>query len=205
MWTTVKQGGNYSNRLLFFLVHSDATVLHPGNWENHRWAKRDLGGEASQDWGHQDGKAGTSPTKFFSVETVAPPAVLKLTLTRGSVHREALLAEMGVAMREDGGTVGVFSPKKVTKRHLKKNNNKNLGLTWCFLSRHLIPLFVGLSQSSATALESLSLCLLTQLVCFPPTRFVGCGVSKAAEASLVPVSYFLLVSLRVKLIDLPPI
>lgn len=27
--------------------------------------------------------------------------------------REALLAEMGVAMREDGGTVGVFSPKKV--------------------------------------------------------------------------------------------
>lgn len=29
------------------------------------------------------------------------------------LHREALLAEMGVAMREDGGTVGVFSPKKV--------------------------------------------------------------------------------------------
>lgn len=29
--------------------------------------------------------------------------------------REALLAEMGVAMREDGGTVGVFSPKKVRK------------------------------------------------------------------------------------------
>lgn len=29
------------------------------------------------------------------------------------VIREALLAEMGVAMREDGGTVGVFSPKKV--------------------------------------------------------------------------------------------
>lgn len=27
--------------------------------------------------------------------------------------REALLAEMGVAMREDGGTLGVFSPKKV--------------------------------------------------------------------------------------------
>lgn len=27
--------------------------------------------------------------------------------------REALLAELGVAMREDGGTVGVFSPKKV--------------------------------------------------------------------------------------------
>lgn len=31
------------------------------------------------------------------------------------ILREALLAEMGVAMREDGGTVGVFSPKKVRK------------------------------------------------------------------------------------------
>jgi hypothetical protein len=31
-------------------------------------------------------------------------------------HREALLAEMGVAVREDGGTVGVFSPKKVCER-----------------------------------------------------------------------------------------
>ena len=30
-----------------------------------------------------------------------------------AVLREALLAEMGVAMREDGGTLGVFSPKKV--------------------------------------------------------------------------------------------
>lgn len=29
-------------------------------------------------------------------------------------YREALLAEMGVAVREDGGTVGVFSPKKVS-------------------------------------------------------------------------------------------
>lgn len=29
--------------------------------------------------------------------------------------REALLAEMGVAIREDGGTLGVFSPKKVGK------------------------------------------------------------------------------------------
>lgn len=29
--------------------------------------------------------------------------------------REALLAEMGVAIREDGGTLGVFSPKKVNR------------------------------------------------------------------------------------------
>lgn len=28
-------------------------------------------------------------------------------------EREAVLAEMGVALREDGGTIGVFSPKKV--------------------------------------------------------------------------------------------
>lgn len=34
-------------------------------------------------------------------------------LTAGLSSREALLAEMGVAMREDGGTLGVFSPKKV--------------------------------------------------------------------------------------------
>ncbi|POI36173.1 hypothetical protein CIB84_000073, partial [Bambusicola thoracicus] len=31
------------------------------------------------------------------------------------MEREALLAEMGVAIREDGGTLGVFSPKKVEK------------------------------------------------------------------------------------------
>ena len=28
-------------------------------------------------------------------------------------EREAVLAEMGVALTEDGGTIGVFSPKKV--------------------------------------------------------------------------------------------
>lgn len=36
-----------------------------------------------------------------------------------SVCREALLAEMGVAVREDGGTVGVFSPKKVSECWVK--------------------------------------------------------------------------------------
>ncbi|NXP59207.1 KIF1C protein, partial [Chloropsis cyanopogon] len=34
------------------------------------------------------------------------------------LEREALLAEMGVALREDGGTVGVFSPKKASQRGL---------------------------------------------------------------------------------------
>lgn len=37
----------------------------------------------------------------------------ELVLTAALSSREALLAEMGVAMREDGGTLGVFSPKKV--------------------------------------------------------------------------------------------
>ena len=41
--------------------------------------------------------------------------VSALALTLPSLCREALLAEMGVAMREDGGTVGVFSPKKVVQ------------------------------------------------------------------------------------------
>lgn len=39
------------------------------------------------------------------------PNVYKLFLPHA--NREALLAEMGVAIREDGGTLGVFSPKKV--------------------------------------------------------------------------------------------
>lgn len=36
-------------------------------------------------------------------------------------HREALLAEMGVAIREDGGTLGVFSPKKVHETDIETN------------------------------------------------------------------------------------
>ena len=35
-------------------------------------------------------------------------------------QREAVFAEMGVAMKEDGQTVGFFSPKKVS---LAKGNN----------------------------------------------------------------------------------
>jgi hypothetical protein len=33
-------------------------------------------------------------------------------LCLNSQEREAVLAEMGVALKEDGGTIGVFSPKK---------------------------------------------------------------------------------------------
>ncbi|KAJ8378894.1 hypothetical protein AAFF_G00233280 [Aldrovandia affinis] len=46
------------------------------------------------------------------------------------MEREALLAEMGVAIREDGGTLGVFSPKKVT--HLVNLNEDPL-MSECLL------------------------------------------------------------------------
>lgn len=35
--------------------------------------------------------------------------------------REAILAEMGVSIKEDGGTLGVFSPKGVSLRVQEKN------------------------------------------------------------------------------------
>ncbi|XP_053807482.1 kinesin-like protein KIF1A isoform X20 [Vidua chalybeata] len=46
------------------------------------------------------------------------------------MEREALLAEMGVAMREDGGTLGVFSPKKTP--HLVNLNEDPL-MSECLL------------------------------------------------------------------------
>uniref|UniRef100_A0AAY4DAZ2 Kinesin-like protein n=1 Tax=Denticeps clupeoides TaxID=299321 RepID=A0AAY4DAZ2_9TELE len=46
------------------------------------------------------------------------------------MEREALLAEMGVAIREDGGTVGVFSPKKTP--HLVNLNEDPL-MSECLL------------------------------------------------------------------------
>ncbi|XP_040202911.1 kinesin-like protein KIF1C isoform X2 [Rana temporaria] len=46
------------------------------------------------------------------------------------MEREALLAEMGVAVREDGGTVGVFSPKKIP--HLVNLNEDPL-MSECLL------------------------------------------------------------------------
>ncbi|KAM9111725.1 LOW QUALITY PROTEIN: kinesin-like protein KIF1C [Pangshura tecta] len=39
------------------------------------------------------------------------------------MEREALLAEMGVAVREDGGTVGVFSPKKANPHLVNLNED----------------------------------------------------------------------------------
>ena len=35
------------------------------------------------------------------------------------IQREAVFAEMGVAVKEDGITVGVFSPKKVSILHYR--------------------------------------------------------------------------------------
>lgn len=45
-------------------------------------------------------------------------------------NREAMLAEMGVALREDGGTVGVFSPKRTP--HLVNLNEDPL-MSECLL------------------------------------------------------------------------
>ena len=44
----------------------------------------------------------------------------KLRRTESIRHqREAVFAEMGVAMKEDGQTVGFFSPKKVLRNGLR--------------------------------------------------------------------------------------
>lgn len=59
--------------------------------------------------------------------------------------REALLAEMGVAIREDGGTLGVFSPKKVGN-NVKLEQTERVflclvpGAPHVFLSWLLVPL-----------------------------------------------------------------
>ena len=60
---------------------------------------------------------------FFSIRNVTRNILVSLLLYLIHVlllmdiffyfSREATLAEMGVALKEDGGTIGVFSPKKV--------------------------------------------------------------------------------------------
>lgn len=56
--------------------------------------------------------------------------------------REALLAEMGVAIREDGGTLGVFSPKKVQPFDSSQSVSvaffSRLILSFCLSSRFII-------------------------------------------------------------------
>ncbi|CAM4707447.1 unnamed protein product [Caretta caretta] len=49
------------------------------------------------------------------------------------MEREALLAEMGVAVREDGGTVGVFSPKKASGTPHLVNLNEDPLMSECLL------------------------------------------------------------------------
>lgn len=51
--------------------------------------------------------------------------------------REALLAEMGVALREDGGTVGVFSPKKVRFSHHCSYHTNHTNITVALFFRPL--------------------------------------------------------------------
>lgn len=62
-----------------------------------------------------------------------------------ALSREALLAEMGVAIREDGGTLGVFSPKKVGNSVVKVNQTETLCL--CRSSRYFMSFRAGSSSS----------------------------------------------------------
>lgn len=54
----------------------------------------------------------------------------KTNICLSFAYREALLAEMGVAVREDGGTVGVFSPKKVSEEASETLDAERRGLGW---------------------------------------------------------------------------
>lgn len=70
-------------------------------------------GEHSPTGGHCPGTADSSWLVGGSGRVGLGLETSELVLTEALSSREALLAEMGVAMREDGGTLGVFSPKKV--------------------------------------------------------------------------------------------
>lgn len=89
-----------------------------------------MGGKAAQNRGDPDGEVGglgwgqfgdSHGLQLCLASTRHPQGArgeqcrvaARAVLTGSASCREALLAEMGVAMREDGGTLGVFSPKKV--------------------------------------------------------------------------------------------
>ena len=67
-------------------------------------------GPQREPWKEQggEGRSGPAWNGFVGPED-------KTNIRFSCAYREALLAEMGVAVREDGGTVGVFSPKKVSE------------------------------------------------------------------------------------------
>lgn len=81
-------------------------VCVTGNGEDHRRAERDLGGEAEEDGVHPPGEVGPPPSPVHASLALSPAVCLP--------PREAILAEMGVSIKEDGGTLGVFSPKGVS-------------------------------------------------------------------------------------------
>lgn len=94
-------------------------VCVTGNGEDHRRAERDLGGEAEEDGVHPPGEVtlpGCLPPPIYHhpfgymLISIAPSLTCRVCLS----SREAILAEMGVSIKEDGGTLGVFSPKGVS-------------------------------------------------------------------------------------------
>lgn len=76
--------------------------------------------------------------------------------------REALLAEMGVAIREDGGTLGVFSPKKV--QHM--NSLSLITITVCTSQFLLMSSCLGLSSSYFIIHHSPSISFFSFIFCF---------------------------------------
>lgn len=65
-----------------------------------------------------------------------------------SVGREAMLLEMGIALRDDSSLMGVYSPKRV-------RNNRGYGLGWNFrgrgggkCGRHFVDIFNAAGRSS---------------------------------------------------------
>ena len=65
-------------------------------------------------------------------------------------EREAVLAEMGVALKEDGGTIGVFSPKKV-------RFFSSFPFLWCW-SRIYLWIISLIIWSKSTIVESYNFC-----------------------------------------------
>ncbi|CAF90323.1 unnamed protein product, partial [Tetraodon nigroviridis] len=90
-------------RELLFSQGLQELLHHSGNGEDHRRAERDLGGEAEEDGVHPPGEVGPPPSPVHASLALSPAVCLP--------PREAILAEMGVSIKEDGGTLGVFSPK----------------------------------------------------------------------------------------------
>lgn len=81
-----------------------------GDGEDHRRAERDVGGETEEDGIHSTGEVTFTFCRALGLVKYGTAGCQHVSLS----PRESLLAEMGVSIKEDGGTLGVFSPKGVS-------------------------------------------------------------------------------------------